>query len=914
MRALTSSERNHGATLDTEPAPPSVELGRTPDRSPAPQVISPDHGADRPAGSHSPLRPGDSLGRFVVRAELGRGGMGVVYAADDITLGREVALKVLPISDEDEPRRRFLREARSAAALTDPGIATVYDVGEAAGRVFIAMELVRGRTLRALLEARPASDRALPIAEALRVGREVARALSTAHGRGVIHRDLKPENVMIVEAGGVKILDFGLAKRFDPTLSSTGTASTEDGRILGTPSYMSPEQTKGRAVDARSDVFSLGVMLYEMVTGKRPFDRPSVVEMFVAIDRDEPALPARVNPRVPAAIERVIVRCLRKDPAARYADAREVLRDLEPISVSARPPSKARAAIAGAAAVVAAGLVALAAARSPAPTPPAVASAQSSPGASAAPAIVPVPATALEIPATGKPEALAAYREGLASFRNGQDWSEGFERAVELDPSLAAAHLQLAACAMAEATPSAREHFRKAEELRASLSERDRGMLHAIEPVVRRQPADWAEANRRLAALIEKYPGDAELWFYLGCGTANYAEFEGGIRYYARAAELDPGFARAYAGLSMDQAYLGHFAEAERTIDRCLEVSPAAHSCLSHRLLFQAMAGDCEGMEATARRQIATGIQAPSAYKELAFALAARHQPVSTVREALRQADAAVDKMSGVKPEERTKHLLVGAVVVDMFAGDFVSAEKGARAFEKLVSTSRRQDDHGAYALVLARILQEQGRDKDAAAVAIDFLDRRDAWEPNPGAEDIAMARDATPSLLVIALQGGRLTRADYVARRAAMQKAWAARVTPVARNFVWPHFWARAAGDAEGAREAFAALPEFPAPPPFRPETSVDEDLGRAAFLAGRPDEAISWLDPFTKSCNALKFPIAHTRAHLDLGRAREAKGDTKGACAAYQVVIDRWGKAKPKSITADLARDRMKALRCGS
>ncbi len=182
------------------PDPFLAEVARIPERP------------DVPRGGAMP-RPGDTLGRFTVLSELGRGGMGVVYAAEDRTLGREVALKVLPTSGDDERRARFLREARAAAALTHSGIATIYDVGEAEGHVFIAMELVRGRTLRAVLDARPADDRALPLAEALHVGRDIAWALGKAHERGVVHRDLKPENVMIAEDGQVKLLDFGLAKR-----------------------------------------------------------------------------------------------------------------------------------------------------------------------------------------------------------------------------------------------------------------------------------------------------------------------------------------------------------------------------------------------------------------------------------------------------------------------------------------------------------------------------------------------------------------------------------------------------------------------------------------------------------------------------------------------------------------------------
>jgi eukaryotic-like serine/threonine-protein kinase len=853
------------------------------------------------------LHPGDSLGRFVVRAELGRGGMGIVYAADDTKLGREVALKVLPTAADDEPRRRLLREARSAAGLTDPGIATIYDAGEEAGRVFIAMELVRGRTLRALLDARPKDDRALPVADALRIAREVARALAAAHARGVTHRDLKPENVMIADGGHVKILDFGLAKQADPALARdpSGTASTEAGRILGTPSYMSPEQAKGRPVDVRSDVFSFGVMLYELVTGVRPFDRGTLVEMFVAIDRDEPAPPSRAAPHLPAALERVILRCMRKSPAARYADAREVLRDLEPITASPRGRSLgARAAIGAAAAVVAAGIVALAASRGPLPV-------ATSPSASAQP---PAPIASEALPKNAKPEAIAAYREGLASFRAGDDWDRGFRRAVELDPTLTVAHLRIAAISMAAAMPSAREHFRKADEQRASLSERDRGLLDAIEPVVRRQPADWGEANRRLAALTERFPNDAELWYLLACGTANYADFEAGVRYYEKAASLDPGFARAYAGIAMDEAYLGHFDASRRAVDRCLAARPTSHACLSLQLLLQATAGECDAMETTARRVIASGIAPARAHQQLALALAGHDQPISTVREALRQSALALEKVPGIKPETKQRWAIEDATLLDLLAGDLQSAEEHLRAFGKLVADSREQDEHGSAALHLAVVLEEQGRAKEAADVAMDFLDRRDAWEPNPGAEDVAMARDATPSLLVIALAGGRLTRADYLSRRAALLKSWTARVTPVSKNFLWLHVWARASGDAESAREAVAALPGYPPPPPFRPETSVDLDVGRTFLLAGDPGSAIRWLSPFTRSCTRFDHPIEHTRAFLELGRAHEQKGDTKSACAAYQVVIDRWGKAKPRSVTADAARERMKGLGCGS
>jgi eukaryotic-like serine/threonine-protein kinase len=276
----------------------------------------------RSARPADPDRSGERLGHYQLEAKIGEGGMGVVYAARDTRLGRSVALKLLPRAVIGDPsrRKRLLREARAAAAITHGSIATIYEAGEIDGDVFLAMEKIEGRNLRAcIVKGR------VPIDEALRVIQAIAEGLAHAHDKGIVHRDVKPENVMLLEGGAVKVLDFGLAK-LGPAAPEAGESdlATRAGGLLGTPSYMSPEQAKGHAVGPPGDVFALGIVLYELLTGKRPFVGVSAAEVFIAIDRDQPALPSRVNPQVPVALERLVMRCLAKNPAHRFQDGREL--------------------------------------------------------------------------------------------------------------------------------------------------------------------------------------------------------------------------------------------------------------------------------------------------------------------------------------------------------------------------------------------------------------------------------------------------------------------------------------------------------------------------------------------------------------------------------------------------------------
>jgi eukaryotic-like serine/threonine-protein kinase len=302
---------------------------------------------------------GRTIGHYEIIEKIGEGGMGAVYKARDIHLDRSVAVKVLPGESvaNSERKRRFALEAKAASALNHPNIITIYDIDVADGVDFIAMEYVAGHTLAQLIPP-GGMDPAL----AVRFGAQIADALAAAHQSGIVHRDLKPSNIMVNEHGRVKMLDFGLAKLIAPVSGEgdearTAATETRDGAILGTVSYMAPEQAEGKPVDQRADVFSFGAVFYEMVSGVQPFRRDSASGTVAAILRDEP--PGLDAARVPAAIRQVIERALQKNPEARYASGGELAAALAPESpVAHRSARNRRWLVAGTAAavVVAAGL------------------------------------------------------------------------------------------------------------------------------------------------------------------------------------------------------------------------------------------------------------------------------------------------------------------------------------------------------------------------------------------------------------------------------------------------------------------------------------------------------------------------------------------------------------------------------
>ncbi|HET9180578.1 MAG TPA: serine/threonine-protein kinase [Candidatus Angelobacter sp.] len=271
----------------------------------------------------------ETVGRYEIIEELGRGAMGVVYKAKDPTIGRTVALKTLRLDvhglDAAEMVRRFQNEARAAGVLSHPNIVTIYDAGECDGIFYIAMEFIQGTTLHELL----AEQHILPTEDVIQYSRQICKGLDYAHFHGIVHRDVKPANIMITANGTVKIMDFGIAK--------AGGSMTSTGQVLGTPNYMSPEQVKGRPLDGRSDLFSFGVILYEMLTGEKPFVGQNVTTIIYKIVNENPIAPRDLDVTVHPGLSAIVTRALAKSPDDRYQNGADLVRDLESYKLAGAP-------------------------------------------------------------------------------------------------------------------------------------------------------------------------------------------------------------------------------------------------------------------------------------------------------------------------------------------------------------------------------------------------------------------------------------------------------------------------------------------------------------------------------------------------------------------------------------------------
>jgi serine/threonine-protein kinase len=815
---------------------------------------------------------GTTVGKYVVGELLGRGTMGVVYAARDPSLDRRVAIKVMATEaiGNAERRARFLREARTAAATSGPNIAGVFEVGQHEDTVFLAMELVDGPTLRAH------AAHGLAIAEVIRIARGIARGLARAHAAGVIHRDLKPDNVMLDAAGEPKVLDFGLAKRIEIARDGAHDASTElqtvEGRLLGTPAYMSPEQAKGRELDARSDVFSFGVVLYELLAGKRPFAGATTIELLIAIDRDEPPpLPSTVPPPLAALVDA----CLAKNAADRPTSAELELRLATMRSTARRLPR----AIVPVAIALALGVVAIV-------------------------AVVAWPrgdaAYVEPTPVTSVPAALAAYEQGLAA----DDGSVLFQRALELDPDFAAAHLRLAWDGMMQeySDASTRDHLRAAIAHEERLSPKLRAVAHALEPLAFVSPPDFRGAATRFEEIAARYPDDWRLQAY----TVNSHALAGDPdpdEAWRRIFERFPDVPKLVAAAGQSKAYSGDLAGARAALDRCVERWPGSTACLDQRAALAVHSGECELLESLGRRLMLAAPGSQAGYRYLYFAVGGRASS-SSVRAALAKYlhrpgwDAPPFDIAGRESDTAA------------LEGDLATAIDRQRASIAAANPITSRVTQGYTARRLALLLVETGRAREAGEVIAAFLERSVTWQA-----PFFFEHDQLAQMWALAARTGARTPEETDAAI----KSWIASYDAASGpNYpLPPHRWlhqhafpALVDGSPAGATRALAALGAI-APPAYEDDQYFQLPIGAVYLRAGRAKEALPWLEQATRACRAVQFPVEYIWSWDLLGQAREVTGDASGACAAYRSVVTRWAKAAD-SLTVAHARERIAALAC--
>ena len=858
-------------------------------------------------GEEAARSVGEYIAHFRILGWLGRGGMGVVYRAEDETLRRTVALKLLSEGAADEEiRQRFLREARSAAAISHPNVAAVHQVGEADGHIFIAMELVEGETLRAKLERGR-----IEVAAARDFALQIARGLAAAHEKGIVHRDLKPENVLITPAGVVKILDFGLAKTghdrapstdTDVALAKTTLVTHDKGRVMGTPAYMSPEQGFGERLDVRSDVFSFGIVLYEMLAGTRPFLGSSAGAVLVAISRD-PAPPLRERaPGLDAATEAVVARCLAKAPDARFASGVEIVSaltgqtspaattssrlEVEPLVRTEAPRARSMTVPIAAAlltvAAVAGGAWTIAhRTASPSPASSGLAQPPSAPDAS----------RSADWPRSTSADAQRSLDEAMRSYHDGTGQTVPLlQSAVKADPSFGGAYLRLwwLADRGLEAHELADEYHRRVVALDSSLSPRNHALLDALE-----EP-DRPKAYAKLDAYLARYPDDDVAWIARLDNTRATID-----RAFAAVPTLAPLFAAKSMFLRGEPG--PEVPEVAATLATCLELHPRAVSCLAERATVLDGEGECAAAEVDVRRWLELQPDSREAPPMLAGLLAGQGAPTEAMREVL-----------GHDPHAWGWYVETFEALVPLYEGDFHEAERRSMdAFERVPATAD-MDDHFTPVGSAVRAYEEEGDRAGAARLASDFLARLPAWKAPKSAEELA---HDTAVMVGAAARGGRMKPAEAALRLDALMAAALKRgdMTP---QRAWANVYAASSETQDEALVAVAKLDALQLPSlTFQDAIGIIYSTARVLTLAGRYGQARPFVvNKFDKECGDVFLNTRNwVHMHLYEGEIYEHEGNAQEACAQYAKVIGRWEHAKPRSVTVDEARARAAKLGCG-
>jgi eukaryotic-like serine/threonine-protein kinase len=927
------------------------------------------HDQDEPFGAPDPppaaarqgsLAAGSLVGEYRIESLLGAGGMGEVYGASQPVIGKRVAIKVMSPHCSANPANvaRFIDEAKAVNAIGHPNIVDIFSFGKTDDdRCYFVMEWLVGESLRARMDrGRLELPRVLDILDG------VLRALEAAHAANVVHRDLKPDNIFLVTARDreperVKLLDFGVAKLVERASGASASRShrTETGTVVGTPSYMAPEQAAGKPVSGPSDIYSLGVVAFELVTGRLPFESDSGVRVMVKHMDEPPPRPSTIT-RIPTGVERLVMEMLAKAvterPTATEACTRiERLRDDPgaPIGIDtnaathsiqvptsatvpgdAEPPAstpaattaavtrlatpgalaahaarvtghrttRRRAGLVGAAiiAVAAALAVVLVMARRPDPA--------RSPAPPPAPAAGDVP-WFQRSPAGAGP----SYAIGLRAIHDGYV-TEAFGqlgKAEKATPWLAAAYLRRSILDRPTfRSEQSRVDFAHAVEHRDRLDARDQQILDACRHVFIDTPPDPAAWEDGLSRLSDQHPNDPELAYYAGLAHSYRGAPDAAMASFDRALAHDPQFAAAFAALASDALDTGDEDRARKAVDRCLALPRRSPACSNAQIIILSRTGDAAGVLAEALAWLkADPEHADVANGYRAEAMLALGRPLAAVEEVVHERTRRLT-------DARSRTKLFWQRQLAFLVGDFPGATRALRdQIDFADAKSIQWGDHAVAAFGEVQLDEELGRGKEAAEGAASFVAKQDVWIPDEKAPHIVVMRDPTPWLLAVELSEKRIDHHAFEVARDAWVAKWKTRL---ARRYwwrIWLQGYASAgitkqlAAEALAARAAFDAR-ETPSMWPF-----VDRfALGRLYATAGDLEQARPHLDAALRALWTLHDVVGATQAEELYGEALEPT-DRVGACAAYATVLARWGAVKA-SVTAARARARARALRC--
>ena len=485
-------------------------------------------------------------------------------------------------------------------------------------------------------------------------------------------------------------------------------------------------------------------------------------------------------------------------------------------------------------------------------------------------------------------------------------------RKPHVDGQYAAPHLWLALVKSHGYLIDARASFAKAFALRAGLGAANRVLLSALVPCVQADPIDDLECESRLARAATASPRNAHLWFELARHRWNReGSSQAVVDAFDRALRADPKFVMPRFAKGQALAYLGRFDEALVTVDECLRMVPGATACLHDRIWINAHRGDCAAVQADARRWQAAAPADTLAYAYLASTALARGDPLDTVAELLRQGSDRAPEAERAFFRARDRTLLA---VMD---GDFAAALRDVEALEATLAHLPDRASRLLAPRIRIFIALETGDRREAGRLAAEALRKKDAWTPDPRTEDFAIAKDFVPTLHDVLRDTGAITDAKHQELRGAWLLEWRARSSKAWYPFLWLAAYARNVDDEAGAIEAAAAMPEY-GRPPFHPLSYPDRGLGLMYLLTGHAEQAVPFLERAAWTCHAGEYGFGievswdAVRAARDLGRALETTGRLEAACASYRRVLERWGHAKPRSVTADDARARLARLAC--